>query len=109
MLRIYFKTALRSLVRNRSCTIINIAGMAVGIAVCIMIFLIIQFHTSFDNFHSKKNRIFRVLTEYRHAEATNTGRDVPFPLPEGVLTTFPQVEEVAPIWASHNDKLLILD
>lgn len=83
--------------------------MAVGIAVCIMIFLIIQFHTSFDNFHSKKNRIFRVLTEYRHAEATNTGRDVPFPLPEGVLTTFPQVEEVAPIWASHNDKLLIPD
>jgi len=73
---------------------------------CIMIFIIIRFQTSFDNFHSKKDRIYRVLTEYHHADAANTGKDVPF-YAEGLKTTFAQIEQVAPVWASHNDKLLI--
>ena len=89
---------------------LNVTGLAVGIAVCMMIFIIIQFQTSFDNFHSKKDRIYRVLTEYHHAEAAKIpGKDVPFPLPEGLKTTFAQIEQVAPVWASHNDKLLIPD
>src|SRR6186713_1852594 len=107
----YFKTAFRSLTRNRNYTIINIAGLAVGIAVCMMIFIIIQFHTSFDNFHSKNDRIYRVLTEYHHAdEATIAyGKDVPFPMPAGLKTAFPQIEQVTPVWESHNDQLLIPD
>ena len=111
MFKSYFKTAFRSLIRNRNYTIINIAGLAVGIAVCMMIFIIIQFHSSFDNFHSKKNRIYRVLTEYHHADAANViyGKDVPFPMPAGLKTAFPQIEQVAPVWASHNDQLLIPD
>jgi len=111
MFKNYFKTAFRSLTRNRNYTIINIAGLAVGIAVCIMIFFIIQFQTSFDNFHSKKDRIYRVLTEYHNADASNIayGKDAPFPLPEGLKTAFPLTEQVAPVWASHNDILLIPD
>jgi ABC-type antimicrobial peptide transport system permease subunit len=111
MFKNYFKTAFRTLIRNRNYTIINIAGMAVGIAVCMMIFIIIQFQTSFDNFHPKKDRIYRVLTEYHHADAANAiyGKDVPFPLPAGLKTAFPQIEQIAPIFASHDDNLLIPD
>ncbi len=111
MLKNYFKTAFRSLTRNRNYTIINLAGLTVGIAVCMMIFIIIQYQTSFDNFHSKKDRIYRVLTEYHHAEDANItyGKDVPFPMPKGLKTSFPQIEQVAPIFASHDDKLLITD
>ena len=109
MFKNYFKTAFRNLTRNRSYTIINIAGLAVGIAVCMVIFIIIQFHTSFDNFHSKKGRIYRVLTEYHRAEAAKTGKDVPFPLPKALKNNFPQIEQVTAIFASHDDKLLIPD
>ena len=107
----YFKTAFRSLIRNRNYTIINIAGLAVGIAVCMMIFIIIQFQTSFDTFHAKKDRVYRVLTEYHHADAATIsyGRDVPFPMPAGLKTAFPQIEQVAAIFASQNDQLLIPD
>jgi ABC-type antimicrobial peptide transport system permease subunit len=109
MLKNYFKTAFRSLTRNRNYTIINIAGLAVGIAVCMMIFIIIQFQTSFDNFHSNKDRTYRVLTEYHHADAATIsyGKDVPFPLPKGLKTAFPQIEQVAPIFASQHDQLFI--
>ncbi|MGN6213217.1 ABC transporter permease [Parafilimonas sp.] len=111
MLRNYFKTAFRSLIRNRNYTIINIAGLAVGIAVCMMIFMIIQYQTSFDEFHSKKDRIYRVLTEAHHADAATVSytKNVPFPMPEGLKATFPQIEQIAPVYASHNDELQPLD
>ena len=109
MFKNYFKTAFASLLRNKIYTFINISGLAVGIAVCMMIFFIIQFQTSFDNFHSKKDRIYRVLTEYHYADAANhtSGKDVPFPMPTALKTTFPQIEQVAPVFASHDDILLI--
>ncbi len=111
MIKNYFKTASRSLIRNRNYTIINIAGLAIGIAVCMMIFMIIQYQTSFDDFHSKKDRIYRVLTEYHHAGSgeVSYGKDLPFPLPLGMKTAFPQIEQVAPIFASQNDQLFVLD
>src|SRR5205809_5074183 len=111
MFKNYFKTAFRSLIRNRNYTIINIAGLAVGIAVCMMIFIIIQFQTSYDTFHSKKDRVYRVLTESHHADAATTtyGKNVPFPMPTGLKTAFPQLEQIAPVYASHNDELQVID
>lgn len=111
MFKNYFKTAFRGLSRNKSYTIINIAGLSVGIAVCTMIFIIIQFQTSFDNFHTKKNQLYRVLTELHHENSATTSlaRNVPFAMPERLKTAFPQLEQVAPVYASHNDELQILD
>src|SRR6187401_2812239 len=111
MFKNYFKIAFRSLKRNRNYTIINIAGLALGIAVCMIIFIIIQFQTSYDSFHVKKDQVYRVLTESHHADAATItyGKNVPFPMPEGLKTAFPQFEQVAPIYASHNDELQVLD
>jgi putative ABC transport system permease protein len=111
MFKNYFKVAFRSLTRNRNYTFINIAGLAVGIAVCMMIFIIIQFQTSYDDFHPKKDRIYRVLTESHHADAGNItyAKNVPFPMPAGLKAEFPQLEQIAPVYASHNDELQVLD
>jgi putative ABC transport system permease protein len=110
MFKNYFKIAWRNLVRNKSYATINITGLAVGIAVCMMIFFIIQFHSGFDIFHSKKDRIYRVLTEYHNVESADIsyGKDVPFPMPVGLKTAFPQIEQIAPIFASQNDEMLIV-
>jgi len=111
MFKNYLKSAFRSLIRNKNYSIINIAGLAVGIAVCMMIFIIIQYQTSFDDFHSKKERTYRVLTESHHADAATItyGKSVPFPMPAALKTVFPQLEQVAPVYASHNDELQVLD
>jgi hypothetical protein len=69
MIRNYFKTAFRNLVRRKNYTIINIAGLAAGIAICLVLFIVIRHEMSFDNYHGKKDRIYRVLTEYHHADA----------------------------------------
>ena len=111
MFKNYFKTAFRNLTRNKNYTIINISGLAIGIAVCMMIFIIIQFHSSFDNFHKNKNNIYRVLTEYHHADSKDifNGKGVPFGLPQGIKTTFPQIKQVAMVLADHDDQVVILN
>ena len=63
MLKNYFKTAFRSLVRNKTYSIINMDGLAEGIGVCMTIFIIIQYQSSFYNFTSKKNRIYKTNKE----------------------------------------------
>jgi putative ABC transport system permease protein len=98
MLRNYFKTAFRGLIRNRTYTLINVAGLMVGVAVCLIISLIIRYETSFDDFHTKKDRIYRVLTVYGRTmgEATHaTG--VPEPLPSTIRREIPQIEKAAGI------------
>src|SRR5436190_13515871 len=111
MFKNYFKTAFRSLIRNRNYTIINIAGLAIGIAVCMMIFMVIQYQTSFDSFHPKRDRTYRMLTESHHADAgtISYAKNVPFPMPTSLKIAFPQLEQVAPVYASHNDELQVVD
>ncbi|HEY4198727.1 MAG TPA: ABC transporter permease, partial [Mucilaginibacter sp.] len=111
MFKNYLKIARRNLVRNKSYAAINITGLAVGIAVCMVIFIIIQFQTSFDNFHAKKDRTYRMLTEFQYEGSGNINYKtaIPFPMPVGLKTAFPQIEQVAPIFVSHDDQLLILD
>ncbi|MGN6638958.1 MAG: ABC transporter permease [Mucilaginibacter sp.] len=110
MFKNYFKIARRNLMRNKSYAAINITGLAVGIAICMVIFIIIQLQTSYDNFHTKKDRIYRVLSEIRSETGSiSYKKAVPFPLPVGLKTTFPQIEQVAPIFVSHDDQLLIVN
>ena len=58
----YYKTAYRNLWRNKSYALLNIAGLAIGIAASILIFIVIRFETSFDNFHDKKENIYRIAS-----------------------------------------------
>jgi len=111
MFRNYFKTSFRSLWRIRNYTLINIAGLAVGVSVCLVIFVIIRFEQSFDDFHSKKDRIYRVLTEYHHADVANIfyGKAVPFALPGGLSSAFPELKEIAPVFAQGDDQIIVLD
>jgi len=111
MIKNYFKTAFRNLVRCKNYTIINIAGLAVGIAICLVLFIVIQYEISFDDYHKKKDRIYRVLTEYHHADSPDIfyGKGVPSPLPPAVRTNFPQAEKVATVYSEGNDQIQVLD
>ena len=61
MFKNYFKIAVRNLWRHKVFSFINILGLAVGISACFLIYLYVSFETSYDNFHSKADRIYRVV------------------------------------------------
>lgn len=97
MFKNYFKIAWRNLVRNKSYAAINIFGLAVGIAACLLVFLIVQFETSFDSFHKKRNSIYRVVTASKGPNGLELGSGVPFPTSEALRIDYPQLKSVAAI------------
>jgi putative ABC transport system permease protein len=107
MLKNYFKTAIRNLKRNKSYALINILGMAVGIAACLLIFLVIQFETSFDNFHSNRESIYRVGTEFHTEDGVSYSSGIAFPVANGLRLDFPELKEVAAIYKSGNDQVTL--
>src|ERR1700712_2363666 len=98
MIRNYIKTAWRSLSRNKSYAAINIVGLAIGIAACLLIFLIVTFETSFDNFHKNKDRIYRIITANHGPNGIHYDGGVPLPTAEGLRIDFPQLKQVAAIF-----------
>jgi putative ABC transport system permease protein len=63
MIRNHFTVAWRNLARNRAFTIINMAGLAIGLASCLLIVLYVGHELSYDRYHQKANRIYR-MTSY---------------------------------------------
>ncbi len=101
MFKNYFKTAWRNLVSRKTYAAINILGLAVGVATSLIIFLVIHYEISYDDFHSKKERIARVVTTYSNnsnGAITSRQGSVPIMLPDALRTDFPQIEKVAAVW-----------
>ena len=109
MIKNYLKTALRNLIRNKSFTFINVLGLTIGIASCLLIFLVIQFELSFDNFHKKKDRIYRVVSQFNRAGSLDYSSGVSVPVPAAMRNEFPQLEEVAAISGVDGNQITVLD
>ncbi|MFL5741289.1 MAG: ABC transporter permease [Flavisolibacter sp.] len=94
MFRNYLKTAIRSLVKNRGYALLNILGLAIGMAACILIFVVLRFETSFDNFHPKRDKIFRVTTEFHDQDGVSYSSGISFPVAPALRLDFPQIKEI---------------
>ncbi len=65
MLKNYLKIAFRNLWKHRVFSLINIMGLTVGMAACFLIFLYVRFELSYDNFHTKADRIYRLRADIK--------------------------------------------
>jgi len=102
MIRNYLKTAFRNLKRNRRYAFINIAGLAIGIAACLLLFNVIQYETSFDNFHEKKSSIYRIATQFHTQDGVTYSDGIAFPVGPALRIDFPQIKQVASIFRNGN-------
>ena len=107
MLKNYFKTALRNLLHNRVHAVVNITGLVVGMAASLLIFLVLQYEHSFDDFHFNKDRIYRVVREGKNPVGREYRTGVPFPVTDGLRIEFPQLEKVAAINGDDGVQVLI--
>ncbi|MCP4726593.1 MAG: hypothetical protein GY863_16225, partial [bacterium] len=88
MLKNYFKIALRNIIRHKGYSIINITGLAVGIACCMTILLWVQEELSFDKFHENYDNIYRIgadIPGYGFFEIS------PAPLGPAIIKDVPEV------------------
>src|SRR6188472_189788 len=70
MITNFFKTAWRNLAKNELFSLLNIAGLAIGIVVCLVIGVWLQRELSFDNFHPDGNKIFRISNTFKSESET---------------------------------------
>lgn len=92
----YYKTGFRNLLRNRTHFFVNITGLAIGFSAFLLIFLVLAFEQSFDNFHPGKDRIYRVIREKSNNPTARDYRTgVPSPVTGALRTDLPQLETTA--------------
>src|SRR5580704_15771884 len=72
------KVAWRNIFRQRWYSVIHVLGLAIGICVCIVIYLIGRYELSFDNFHPDANRIYRIVGEVRDKDGNSVFLNSPF-------------------------------
>ena len=66
MFKNYFKTAWRNLLRNKTYSLINISGLAMGIAAALLIFIVVSYELSYDTFQKNYHNIYRIVTDIHH-------------------------------------------
>jgi ABC-type antimicrobial peptide transport system permease subunit len=93
MIKNYFKTAWRNLSRYKAYSIINVLGLTLGIASCLVIFLVVQYELSYDKFNSKAGRIYRVTLN-----AIDFNPCVSLAIAGPMRNDFPELEEVSQVW-----------
>jgi len=104
MIKNYIKIAWRNLKRNKAYAGISVVGLALGIACGVLIFTLISYHLSFDNFHHNPNRIYRFYTEW-HDETIDRAPAVPLPLAAAFRKDFTQGEKTARV-VNYNRTLI---
>ena len=92
MFRNYLKIAFRYLGKHKGYTTINVLGLAVGIACCILIMLFIKSELSFDRFHAKSDRIYRAWLKEHYQGEIFTNTTTPIPLVPVLQEGLPEVE-----------------
>ena len=100
MYKSYFKIAWRNLLKKKAYSFINIFGLGLGIACCILIFMYVQDELSYDNYHEKKDRIYRVIHGERQVDSKDKDAAYPFwvwgnaPIGPALEKNFPEIDKV---------------
>ena len=96
MIKNYFKTAWRNLWKNKTFSLINIFGLSVGIAAFLLIINYLRFEYSYDDLHSKKDRVFRVPMVVSEKDGKEQTFAFTYPAVAPALKKdFPEIEEAA--------------
>ncbi len=111
MLKNYLKIALRNLLRHKGYSFINIAGLAVGITCCLLILLFVQDELSYDRYHEKAERIYRLIVENQAEGRVFNNALSSAPMVPALLRDYPEIESAvrlypvdASVLVSHEDK-----
>lgn len=98
MFKLNLKIALRNLWKYKGYTAINIFGLSVGLASCILIFIFVRYETSYDKDYVNSDRIYRVTSQWKYPDGNEFfSQGVPRPLAPAMRSDFSQFEKVAAI------------
>lgn len=106
MIKNYFKIAWRNLLKNKGFTAINIIGLSLGIGCFIMISMFVIDELSYDRYHEKADRIYRINSDFIFGGAEMSMAVSSDPMGETLKSDYPEVEDYVRFYASQGSKLI---
>mgnify|MGYP000229119325 CR=1 FL=1 len=100
----YFKLAFRNIRRNISYTVLNVAGLMLSIASCLIIFLIVKNELTYDRYHTKSERTYRVTLN-----AIDFNPSVSMAVTKAMRNDFPELENISQYWGLHEGLIQLGD
>lgn len=97
MLKNHLKIAWRNLIKNKTSSLINLLGLTVGITVCVVILIFVQYESTFDGYHENSDRTFRVVQHNQMANQVLYWNTTAYPLAEALRNDFPEIDKVTQI------------
>src|SRR5882672_2400089 len=98
MIKNYLRVAFRNISKNKAFSFINVFGLAVGMAACLLILQYVVFELSYDKFHIKKDRIFRVTQDrFNKGKLSTQWAGGVFAAGNAFKAHFPEVEDFVKI------------
>ena len=98
MLQNYIKIAIRSLFKSKIYSLINILGLTVGIASCLLILLHVEDDLSYDTFHEGSDRIYKMVLERKYPDHVTNYAIIPHTFTDVMIEDFPEIETATRIF-----------
>lgn len=104
----YLKIALRSLLRNKVYSLINILGLAVGMGVCLLIYQYVHFESSFDYFHSNVHSTYRIIqTELKNEEQLGSSASTTFGFGLSLKENIPEISDFVRVHPHYTGPVVV--
>jgi putative ABC transport system permease protein len=103
----YIKVAARNLRKYKTYSFINIFGLAIGMAVCLLILLFVRDELSYDRYHENSDRIYRLITEFSIKEKDTLEAITSPPMGPALAADFPEVLSITRFYRAFDQEVLI--
>ncbi|MGH7451653.1 MAG: ABC transporter permease, partial [bacterium] len=106
MLKNYLKIALRNLLRHKAFTLINISGLAIGLACCIIILMFVRSQTGYDQYHANKERLYRLTLEVERLKIGEVWRSATSSILWGpaLKKDYPEIEAFCRVMSASDEE-----
>jgi len=106
MIKNYFKIAWRNILRHKGYSIINVSGLSIGIAACLLIFVVIRYELSFETYQPNYKNIYHLVTDEYHPDGVAYTPGITDQAPDALRLDFPQAT-IAALDANYGSQLTV--
>lgn len=104
MLKNYFVIALRNIIKYKGYSLINVLGLALGMAIFFLTLSLVYFELSFDRFHAKGDHLYRVHQKFNDGGTT---ANISFPIKQALVDDYPQIKEATSLAFMGGDRVRV--
>ena len=97
------------MLRYKAYTALNVLGLTLGMTCAILIFMMVKFHLSFDQYHSKANRVVRIVSHFNTPDGDFYTPGVPAPLGDAARSEIAPLEKVSMVYNENNVTVALME